>query len=293
MSGMTLFEGNNSLISKSMLDSLNSVNNNLVGGSFGTNRRISIRGGKFRQILNGEQLEVSTDNEMHIVVIDAAPIARTYYEDSYSPDSTVGPKCWSRDCEAPASDVEAPMSNSCQTCDMNVKGSGAGMSRACRFSQRIAVAIDGDFNTVYQLSLPATSLFGDKSGDNMPMQAYARYLRAHETPAIAIVTAMSFDVDSDVPKLFFKPVRPLTEEELTQVLELKETEETKNAITFTVYQMDSESDSKAEKAPNGKKAASKKAKKVVEEPTKAAKKKATSEPAKDESLDSMIAEWDD
>jgi hypothetical protein len=53
----------------------------------------------------------------------------------------------------------------------------------------------------------------------MPLQAYAKFLSGHGTPSAAVVTKISFDAGSPVPKLFFYPQRPLEEEELQKVLD--------------------------------------------------------------------------
>jgi hypothetical protein len=108
---------------------------------------------------------------------------------------------------------------------MNIKGSGTGDSRACRFQQRVAVLLpDGENRFVsaeaHLLSMPATSLFGDAT-DKMQMQAYVRKLHAHKTPLAAVVTEMRFDTDSSTPKLSFKPIRALTESELGMVARLQ------------------------------------------------------------------------
>ena len=199
-------------------------------------RRISIRGRRFREIVGSEQISVSNSNSMNIVILNAAKISRTYYAGVYDPEKTTLPHCWSPDTQAPASDVpeDQRMSARCMDCRMNVKGSGQGDSRACRFSQRLAVAIEGQLDKVYQLQLPATSVFGSGEEGKMPMQAYARYLNAHNTPPIALVTEMYFDENSDSPKLFFKPVRPLSEEELQVAANTLESPDIERALVMSV-----------------------------------------------------------
>lgn len=241
MSELTLFS--KEVMASDLFKALQSVNENLMGGEAkSTTRRISIKGGKFRQMVNGEQISVSKDNEMNIIIVDAAPISRTYYEGAYDPNKVAAPTCWSGDTRAkkPAADVpeDQRQAVSCDNCPQSIKGSGVGNSRACRFGQRLAVALEGDLSTIYQLQLPATSIFGDTDGDKMPMQAFVRKLAAHKMPAAAIVTTMYFDDEAEVPKLYFKPARPLSEEELAQVLEAKETEDCKRAVTLTVAQTD-------------------------------------------------------
>lgn len=295
---MSIFEGGNSLVSADLFEQLKGINSNLMGGSVSNMRRISVRGSRFRQIVGGEQISVSSEPVMHIVIVNAAPLARTFYAGSYDPDKIVAPTCWSNDTNVPSDDVreENRQSDKCATCPQNVKGSGQGESRACRYSQRVAVVIEGQLDKVYQLQLAATSVFGDAESGKMPMGAYARYLSGHNTPSIAIVTAMYFDEDSDVPKLFFKPIRPLKEDELKQCIAVSQSDEALRAIEMTVAQVDNVT------SPPEKKASSKKQEpKVlpeeeseVEEPKKkTSSKKPDPEPEEETDLSDIIAEWDD
>ena len=294
MSDLTLFE-NNALATSDLFKSLNDVNDNLLSGGGGGARRISLRGGKFREIVGKEQINVSKDDNMNVVIVNAAKISRTYYAGTYDPENPAPPACWSADTQTPAPEVtkENRQAARCMDCPQNVKGSGQGESRACRFAQRIAVAIEGDLDKVYQLQLPATSVFGEAKDGKMPMQAYARYLNAHNTPAIAIVTKMYFDENSDTPKLLFKAVRPLDEDELKQAVEMKEHPDTIKAITLTVSQMETkgEEESKAPKkalfeTPEESTA------EPVDEPKKVAKKSAPT-PKDEDSLSDIVDNWDD
>lgn len=255
MSNLELFKGN-ALVNSDLFKSLMDLNKTLAGGSGQSGRRISLRGGKFRMMVDGEQVALNKTGTLNMVIVNAAGVARTYYAGTYDSDNPTPPKCWSHDTRTPAVEVpedqrEAPR---CADCPMNVKGSGQGESRACRFSQRLAVVLDGELDTVYQLQVPAASLFGDAKGNDMGLQAYIKFLSAHNTPAIAVMTEVRFDDDSESPKLFFKPLRPLDEEELRTVLGARESDEAKKAITLTVAQTDG---SKAEK-PKAEKPAAKK-----------------------------------
>lgn len=309
MSELSMFKGN-ALVNSDLFKSLQEMNKNLAGSSGGTSRRISLKNSKFREIVNGEQVSVSKDDSMRIVIVDAAPISRTYYEGEYDSNKVSPPTCWSKDTQKPAPEVpeEQRVASNCADCPMNVKGSGQGNSRACRFAQRLAVAIEGKLDTVYQLQLPATSIFGEAQNKNMPMQAYARFLQAHNTPAIAIVTEMYFDDDADTPKVFFKPARPLDEDELQQVVDLRETPECKAAVDLTVYQTDTGKEPQKEEglfdsASEGKPKASPKTKtkEAVEDdteeeevkPKRIVKKSVTPAPKEDDDLSDLVSEWDD
>ncbi len=301
MSELSIFEGN-SLVSSDLFKSLQSAGNNLLGSSGGGVRRISVRGKRFRELVGSEEMRVSKSDSMNIVIVNAAPLSRTYYEGTYSPDNPSAPHCWSADTNVPSPDVpeDQRMAPRCMDCPMNIKGSGQGESRACRFQQRLAVALEGQLDKVYQMQLPATSVFGRGDDGKMPMQAYARFLNEHDTPPIAVVTEMYFDDDSDVPKLFFKPVRPLEEAELQQVASLLEHPDTKRAITFSVAKPKEGGDvSAALTKPEPKPKKAKKAKVEVdegdepEEPKKVAKKSDDASDGEDPELDAIVDAWDD
>lgn len=296
MSNLELFKGN-PLASSDLFKSLMETNKKLQGGNAG-GPRISIRGGRFRMIVGGEQVSVRKDDFLNVMVAEASGINRTYYEGTYDPENPAPPKCWSVDGEKPAPEVDEDdrMAARCADCPMNVKGSGQGNSRACRFSQRLAVLLEGDENeTVYQMQVPATSIFGAADGNNMPLQAYVKLLTAHDTPIQAVMTQVFFDENSETPKLFFKPERPLDETELNTVVAAKDSPEAKAAITMTVSQMDNvqpKKQAEAKPAPKATKKVEEETEVEVEEPKKTTKKAAPAATAPSDVAD-ILAEWDD
>jgi len=297
----SLFE-NNALVNSDLYKSLQDTNDKLGGGSFGTTRRISLKGGKFRNLVNGDQVSVSNNDTLNVVIIDAAPVSRTFYEGEYNPEVVTAPTCWSSDTDKPDDNVDAPQASRCADCEQNVKGSGKGESRACRYSQKIAVSLEEDMDNVYQMQLPATSIFGDTKEGKMPMQAYARFLKAHNTPVIAVVTEMKFDENSSVPKLFFSPSRPLEEVELIKAVASVESDATKNAIEMRVFDTDKNKKPKeevvVERVPRKKKAAPvlevvEEAEEVEEPAKKVSKKVEETPPEEDKKLSSLMSQWDD
>ena len=292
MSDMTLFEGN-SLVSSDLFKKLQETDDNLTGGSGGIkSHRISLRGGRFRELVNGEQVNVKSDGFLNVVVVNAAKLSRTYYKGAYDAENPSAPTCWSPDTQTPSSDVpkDQMQASRCMDCPQNIKGSGQGESRACRFSQRLAILLEGQMDTVYQLQLPATSIFGEARDGNMGMQAYAKYLKAHKTPSIAVVTQMSFDENSDTPKLFFKAVRPLNEDELNQAVAMKDSEDAIKAITLTV----SQTDGVQAKRDGAVQEDEVDIREPVPAPKKVAKKKEVAAPSDEEAdLASIVDDWDD
>ncbi len=191
-------------------------------GSGGSPNRISLRGGRFHYSIGGEHVSAS-DGPLNLVIVNAAKLARTYYEDAYNPASPSAPTCWSPDTQRPSKDVPIgrKQANRCMDCRQNIRGSSIGGGRACRYSQRLAIVLEGQMDTVYQMRIPATSIFGkDQKGDRS-MQGYAKYLHRHKTSSISVVTQVHFDEKSVTPKLFFKAVRALNEQELKKALEQK------------------------------------------------------------------------
>ena len=195
--------------------------------------RISIRDKLFTEYL-GEDHTVINSEEYDVVVVNAAGVSRSYYKDDYNSDKLALPVCWSADTRTPAPDVPQGQKQAarCMDCPHNIRGSGYKSSRACRFSQRLAVVPEGRLQEVYQLRLPATSIFGEARNGHMPMQAYARFLQKHNTPAITVLTKLYFDRNSDTPKLFFKPSRPLRDEEFSVASEMIDDPDTVQAITL-------------------------------------------------------------
>lgn len=293
---LSVFKGN-ALVSSDAFQKMLELNKTLSGGGGSTRRRISIKGGRFREIVGGEQVNVNSSGALNLVVLSASKIGRTYYEGVYDPDNPSGPTCWSADSEAPSPDVPADgrKAAACRSCPMNIKGSGQGNSRACRFNQRLAVALEGSYEKVYQLQLPATSLFGDADGSKMGMQAYARFMEANGLPIGAVVTTAYFDENSETPKLFFKPARPLDEGELAEVQALVSDPAVEDAITLTVYQTDRDaSDTSAQApAPAAKDAApaQEPVAEPVAEPVKTAAKPAPA--AEPQALNKLVQAWDD
>ncbi len=216
---------------------LSAIAKALTGGGTGTSmKRISTKGGVFRLIAGGKEVAAIDDRHLDVVIVNAAPkVSRTFYASQFVEGEAKAPDCWSADGDLPDATASQPQAKSCATCPQNIKGSGQGDSRACRFSQRLAVVLANDIGgDVMQLTLAATSIFGKEEGDKRPLQAYARYLAAQNINPETLVTRLRFDTKAAVPKLFFQPVRYLEEDEYETVVEKGQSASAKNAITMTV-----------------------------------------------------------
>ena len=276
---------------------LSAVAKALAGGGSAGTKRISIKGGVFRLVADGKQVASIEDRYLDVVVVNAAPkISRTFYASAYDPENPAPPDCWSPDGERPDFAVQKPQCDTCASCPQNVKGSGNGGARACRFSQRLAVVLANDIEgDVLQLTLPATSIFGKEEGDDRPLQAYSRWLVAQGIGPDMVVTRMKFDTKAESPKLFFKPMRWLTDDEHEVCAKQGQTDEATRAITMTVAQTDGV---KAKPiALEGTPPKAKAKPQVEEEQTEVEepevrKEKEVRAPAKKDKLSSVVADWD-
>lgn len=211
----------------------------LAGGG-GGGKRVSIKGGVFRLVNNGKEVAAIEERYLDVVVVNAAPkISRIFYLAKYDSENPAPPDCWSADGATPSPDSENKQASSCSECLQNIAGSGQGQSRACRYQQRLAVVLANDQEgDVLQLALPATSIFGKEEGDNRPLQAYARWLAAQNIDPSEVVTRMKFDTASESPKLHFKAMRWLTDDEYPNVKEQGESDDAIKAVTMSVAKMD-------------------------------------------------------
>ena len=196
--------------------------------------KISIKGGVFRKIIGGEEVMRNEDRSMNMVIISAALTEyRMFFAGTFVEGESKGPDCWSTDGVSPDANVEGAQSPKCATCPQNIKGSGQGESRACRYSRWVAVALENDLEgDIMQMVLPSQSVFGKGDKGKLPLRQYAKFLDAHGLPITAVVTEMRFDTDSATPKLTFKPVRPLTEDEYNMCHDRASGTDAINAITM-------------------------------------------------------------
>lgn len=210
-------------------------------GTQHSGKRISVKGGVFRLYSGGKEVTAIDERYLDVVIVAAAEkVSRSFYIKVFAEDVPAeSPDCWSVDGTMPAPDAKAPQHANCAQCPKNMKGSGQGESRACRYNQRVAVVLANDMEgDVLQLQLAATSLFGKAEGENRPLQEYARYLTAQGIDPGMLVTRLRFDTTAATPKLFFKAMRWLTEDEYEITKAQGTSKDALDAVTFTVFQQD-------------------------------------------------------
>lgn len=298
MSNMTLFKSG-SVIPDYLREASDATTKDIAGSSGG--KQISIKGGVWRMVVGGEEVAKNEERSMNIVVISAGKgVSRTFYADKYEEGKDIKPACWSAEGVVPNEEVPEPQAKTCATCPQNIEGSGEGKSRACRYSKRLAVALENDVGgNIYRLSVPAKSYFGKADGDKMPLQAYGKFLSGHGIPITGVVTEARFDTSEAVPVLKFRAVRPLAREEWEVAKAQSLTEDAMQAVEFKM--VPSKSDTKQAALPAAFKEAPIPAKEAapakvqaeeVAEPVKRAPAKAKAEPAAaSKNVADILSDW--
>jgi hypothetical protein len=207
-----------------------------------TSRRIQTNvNGTFKRIVNGEQIGDAIRGELDVIIISALPnVSRVYYAGKYDPNATPTlPDCWSNAGDIPEFAAKNKQATSCALCPQNVKGSGDNGGRACRYQRRVAVLVPGDTQKdIYQLNIPAKSLFGKGSGNTMPFEAYNKFLVANGESADTVVTNVAYNLNADTMELVFTPMRTLTDAEYADVVAAQAHADATRYITITAAQAD-------------------------------------------------------
>ena len=190
-----------------------------MGGS-----RIGFKANRFRVIVNGKEENVIEDNHLDVIVVGAVgTISRIFYEGAYDANTKAAPSCYSADGIAPAEDVKHKQASRCDMCPQNQKGSkiiGGQKIKACAYFQRLVVMLPGDeTNTLFRVDVKAMGLFGDSKANvnKFNLRDYAKLVANRGIDVAALITRLSFDIDSSVPKLLFSPQRFITADEYADV----------------------------------------------------------------------------
>lgn len=251
-------------------------------------KRIVPRNGIFRKVVGGEEMG-KVKGPLNVLIANASPsVGRIFYAKQWSPDAEpTAPDCFSNDGRAPDAGANNPQSDRCDTCPQNIKGSGQGQSKACRYSRRLAVLLEEDFGTslegaVYQMNLASKSLFGDSPSDKVhPFENYAKYLANNGKNIDHLVTTIVFNEDNDNQSVLFTANRYINRKEFEVLNKVGAQPETQRLVVMTPYQADA----------SGKAAPKQIAAPEEVEPTKRETRKPEAPPAEKKDLKSVLKDW--
>jgi hypothetical protein len=264
--------------------------------SGGSVKRITLRGRVFRLVDGGKEIAKNTDPHMDVVIVSGSrSVQKSFYAAEYNPDETSIPDCWSSDGERPDADVEEPQASICKDCPKAIKGSGGPGRAACRYSWRLGVVMRNNVGgDIFQLILPQKSIFGTGDVDHMPFLQYAKYVASSGYNLNMLATRLTFDTDSDFPKLVFSNSEFLDKDTYQVAVAQGQTQVAINAGKMNFTKKQEAPAIPKLVAPAGSAAAAIKAEEAVPEPTvRVEKKKAVAEPKPKQNLSAMVDEWGD
>ena len=203
-----------------------------------TPNRISIKDGVFTIFKRGEE-KFSIQKSINVVFVDQASMpSRAYYDAPYDEKVRSLPVCWSTNGRTPDRSVHEPQSEVCMNCTQNIIGSGKGSSKACKYNWRTAVVFEDSLvKDIFRLTIPPTSIWGKGDVGKRPFKEYLNFLVGGGLPINKIVTEIRFDLDFPVPKVYFQPVRALTEDEYFGVNRRRSEPEVTNCITLNYEEL--------------------------------------------------------
>ena len=268
-------------------------------------KRIVPKNGIFRKMVGGEEMG-KVKGDINAIIVNASPkVGRIFYVKQWTPDAEPSPPdCFSNDGNVPDSGSTNIQSDRCDSCQQNIKGSGMGNSKACRYTQRIAMVLEEDFGTslegeIYQMNLASKSLFGDSASDNThTFGNYTKYLANNGKSLDYVVTTISFNEENDNQSVLFTPARFINKTEYAVASAVATKPEVRKMVLMTPYQADvSGRAPKLEAptpAPTPKVAVPVTVADAVAEPTKRESKKAEAPaPTVKKDLGSVVAAWTD
>jgi hypothetical protein len=264
--------------------------------SGGSVKRITLRGRVFRLVDGGKEIAKNTEAHMDVVVVSGSrSVQKSYYAAEYNAEETSIPDCWSSDGERPDADVENPQASICKDCPQAIKGAGGPGRAACRYSWRLGVVLRNNVGgDIFQLILPQKSIFGTGDVDHMPFLQYAKYVAGSGYNLNMLATRLTFDTDSDFPKLVFSNSEFLDKPTYQIALAQGQTQVAVNAGKMNFTKKQETSTIPKLVAPAGSAAAEAKVEEAVPEPTvRVDKKKVMSEPKPKQNLAAMVDDWGD
>jgi hypothetical protein len=204
------------------------------GGGFPS---LSIRGSKWRIKVDGDEvpltnLEGDPVPTVDLVIIRAVEgLSKNYYASQYVEGDDSAPTCYSVDGDKPDAGSEKRQCDTCAACPHNVWGSKitpqGNKTKACSDSKIIAVTFPSDLENealggAMMLRIPAASLKDlTRFGKGMKQQGYVPQ---------QIAMRVGFDMDASFPKLTFRAIKPLAQEEVNVIGELYDSDQVGNII---------------------------------------------------------------
>lgn len=224
---MVLFNNDTSLVVSDRLKGLvDEAAGDLSGGVNGSYAILSFKGSRFSIKYQGQQTPITNEQgdpvgSFEAVLVKANPyLTKQYYAKDFVEGDSAAPDCFSIDGKVPSDASPAKQHTNCAACPMNtfskINETTGKKTKPCQDNRKMAL-------------LPADDLVNELFGGPMlartpaaslkDLAMFGDTLKARGFSYNSVRVRIGFDLAVSYPKLVFKAIRPLTDEEADKVLE--------------------------------------------------------------------------
>lgn len=224
---VVLFDANQSAISTRFAGMAEEIGDDLSGGVQGSYAILAIKGSRFALKYQGTTTPITNAEtgdpvgSFEAVLVKSNPfLTKQFYESGYVEGDNSPPDCFSINGKTPDPSSPKLQHTSCAACPQNaftkINEKTGKKTKACQDNRKMAILPADDlandlFGGPMLLRIPAASLKDlAMFGDTLKLRGYSYN---------SVRVRIGFDLTVSYPKLVFKAIRPLTDEEADQVIE--------------------------------------------------------------------------
>lgn len=205
---------------------LDEIGGDLSGGVQGSYAILSFKGSRFSVKYQGNTQVITNEQgdpvgSFEAVLVKSNPyLTKQYYAKGFVEGDNAAPDCFSIDGKVPSDASPQKQHSNCAACPMNaftkINETTGKKTKACQDNRKVAVLPGDDltnelFGGPMLMRVPAASL--------KDLALFGDTLKARGFTYNSVRVRISFDLSVSYPKLVFKAIRVLTNEEAAQVIE--------------------------------------------------------------------------
>lgn len=224
---VVLFDANQSAISTKFAGMVDEIGGDLSGGVSGSYAILSFKGSRFSLKYQGNMTPITNSEtgdpigSFEAVLVKSNPyLTKQYYAKGFQEGDSGAPDCFSIDGKIPSAQAPHKQHTNCAACPMNaftkINESTGKKTKPCQDNRKLALLPADDlvnelFGGPMLCRVPAASLKDlAMFGDTLKQRGFSYN---------SVRVRISFDLNVSYPKLIFKAIRPLNDDEAAQVLE--------------------------------------------------------------------------
>jgi len=221
-----LFDSNNVGLPAAFAGMVDEIGGDLSGGVAGSYAILSFKGSRFSLKYQGTMTPITNEQgdpvgSFEAVLVKANPyLTKQYYAKGFVEGDSAAPDCFSINGKTPSDASPAIQHHNCAACPQNtfskINETTGKKTKPCQDNRKMALLPADDL---------ANELFGGPMLARIPaaslkdLAMFGDTLKARGFSYNSVRVRIGFDLTVSYPKLVFKAIRPLTDEEATQVIE--------------------------------------------------------------------------